>query len=250
MRRPKGASAIGLAMMSLASIANAYQSALHACPAPRDSMSGDWTVYTSVTRLQACKEPMLLDFSLHSGLDEEDMVIKLLVCTSNNMTSNTVTSGAPSGVQNSARGHHAISHKRFHNRDIHSTCIPGEKQEISLDLNIDSDVSSVSVNDLHTILERVQNHLGNTSHCDTANVFGYYNGVAVGVYVGSAIDNAKSTSSLFQRFYEQNIKKAKMRRAWSCNAVWVFQNADYTIGLAVDTTRDLNSVQNVCSLLE
>ncbi|KAJ5926897.1 killer toxin alpha/beta [Penicillium verrucosum] len=242
MRLPKGASAIGLAMMSLASMANAYQSALHACPAPCDSVSGDWTVYTSVNRLQYCKEPMLLDFSLHPGLDEEDRVTKLFACTSNNMTSNTITSGAPSGAQNSARGHHAISHKRFHNRDIHSTCISGEEQKISLDLITDSDPGSVSVNVLQTIVERVQNHLGNTSHCDTTSVFGYYNGVAVGVYVGSAIDNPKSTSSLFQRFYEQ-IPRGQHAKSMVMQRCRDVSNADYTIGLAVDTTGDLTSVQ-------
>lgn len=109
-----------------------------------------------------------------------------------------------------------------------------------------SSASSTSVSDLHTILEHVRDHLVNISHCDTANIFGYYNGAAAEVYGGSAIDNVKSTSLLIVHLHEQiskgqNAESVIMQR---CNDV---PNADYIISFALDATGDLASAQSSVS---
>ncbi|KAJ5522164.1 glycoside hydrolase family 18 protein, partial [Penicillium freii] len=85
---------------------------------------------------------------------------------------------------------------------------------------------SVSTDDLHTILVYLETYLKENIYYETSNIFGYYYRAAVGLYIGSTVDNIKTILSLIY---------------CCCNDV---SNADWIIGVAIDTTGDLASIQS------
>ncbi|KAF9894646.1 hypothetical protein FE257_006534 [Aspergillus nanangensis] len=239
MLAPRGVSAVGWAMLALGPMVNAFESALYACPAPCQGVWDDWTVYQSLDRIQYCEEPMLMDFSL----DPATGGTKVYSCASTAQDVAARSLDSASGSHLHARGHHGNSHERLHRRDSSATCIQGEEATISLDFSLDSTTGEATADDLNTILDHVEKHLTNPDHCDTSHIFGYHNGAVVGVYIGSAIDNVETTSSLFKQLRgevsttDETPKSLIMQR---CSDVY---NSNYIVGVAVDTTGDLNAVQ-------
>jgi hypothetical protein len=185
---------------------------------------------------------MLLDMSLYMNLESMNGYSKLFVCTPNSTDSGASTTISSPSRQPSMESHHGISHKRFHHRDTASSCISGEQKIISMKLDTDAAASSTSASDLTAILKHTQDHFIDIAHCDATSVFGYYNGAAVGLYFGSAIDNVKSISSVLDHLRQKfsNAQGVKNMVVQRCSDV---PNADYIIGVAVDTTGDLDSVQ-------
>ncbi|KAJ5081191.1 killer toxin alpha/beta [Penicillium angulare] len=245
MLLPKGAPAIGLAMMSVASMSNAFQSSLQACPAPCTADSNEWTVYSSVDRIRYCTEPMLLDIPLHTDLEAEKGITKLLVCTANS-TSNDANTPTIASAHSSSKGHRGISHKRFHTRDS-SSCPSGEQRTISLDLSTATGNTSTPDSSFQAILKHTEDSFVDYADCDTRHVFGYYKGVAMGVYLGSAVNNQKTVSSVFENMRQKasdkkGVESMTMQR---CNDV---SNANSIIGVTFDTTGDLASVQSSVAL--
>ncbi|KAJ5274037.1 killer toxin alpha/beta [Penicillium angulare] len=240
MLLPKGTPAIGLALMSVASMSNAFQSSLQPCPAPCTTDSDEWTVYSSVDRIRYCTEPMLLNIPLHTDLEAEKGITKLLVCTANS-TADSESTSTISTSHSSTKGHHGISHRRFHTRDSDS-CPSGEKRTISLDLSTVTGNSSTSDSTFQAILKHTEDSFVNYADCDTRHVFGYYKGVAVGVYLGSAVNNKKTVSSVFEHMRQQSsgAKDVESMTMQRCNDV---SNAKSIVGVAFDTTGNLVSVQ-------
>lgn len=242
MRRPKAASAAAWALLSFSGTANAFEAALNACPIPCDGATRNWTVYTSMDRLNACDQPMLLDFAFHFALDDPRTVPKLLTCTPGDVNANSKRSGSLIHPH----GPHGASHMRFHNKRSPSTCISGREGKVSLSLNMDSIPGTAASGDLDSILDHVQSYFADGSNCDTTNLFGYLNGAAVGIYSGVAIDNAQSTSSLIQRLRDQ-IPKGDIPKSVTMQHCHGAHNADYIFGFAVDTTGNLAAVQKSVS---
>ncbi|KAL4996287.1 hypothetical protein BDV10DRAFT_187234 [Aspergillus recurvatus] len=242
MRPSRGAVAAGWALMSLATTANAFDSALQACPAPCEGPSGNWTLYASVDRLSACYQPMLLDFSLNPAFDSGDRVTKLFTCTAGNASTTSVASSSSLRARAHIPAHHGISHHQVHRRGSAITCNAGEEQSTSFSLTTDPTSGSAATSDIHTLLQAVHDYLVGASLCSTTSIFGYYNGVSVGLYAGSAIDNIKSIPYLVQSLQTQ-ISTGQTSKSIVMERCDETPNADYVAGLAVDTSGDIAAVQ-------
>lgn len=231
---------IGCAILSLGLVTNAFESALYACPAPCHGVPEDWNVYTSADRLQACREPMLLDFALDPAVNLTERVTKLFTCSSKIENANTRVLASSSERQ--ARGPHGVPNEWSHSQSGSPTCFSSQERTLSLDFFMDSTPGSATSNDLQTILDHAQHYLTDVLHCDTTNLFGYYNGATIGIFSGSSIDNARMISSVIWGLHgriskDQSAKTITLQR---CNDL---PNADYVFGLAIDMDGDLAAVQ-------
>ncbi|KAJ5883334.1 glycoside hydrolase family 18 protein [Penicillium subrubescens] len=111
-------------------------------------------------------------------------------------------------------------------------CIAAGQQTVSVDFDMTSTAGSIpgSGIQIDIILQHIQTHISVTASYDTISIFV----TMVGVYVGAAVDNVRSSPSVIQRLREQitsaqNIESIILQR---CNDV---PNADLIDGVAVDT---------------
>lgn len=228
------------AILFTISMAKTFDSALYACPAPCHGMSENWTLYHSTDRLQACSEPMLLDFALDPPLDSPETVTRIFTCSSTIDIVNAHPLSASS--KTSIRGGNRVPDELSHGKAGFPTCLSSQTRTVALDFSMESTPGIAAPADLHTILDHVQYFLANTSRCDTTSVFGYYNGAAIGIFSGAAIDNVASITSVAHGLRKQvrRDQSPKSIIVQRCNKV---PNADYIFGLTVDTTGDLAAVQ-------
>jgi LysM repeat protein len=212
---------------------NAFYSALQPCPAACDSTPENWTVYSSLSRLEVCTEPMLLDFAIFNALDNPNTSTKLRTCTAGNAkdTHNGLLSG---------------SKTKPHKRGLKYTfkenaCITATGSKVDFDLTASSDQGQAGAINLQAAIQNVQNYMLEAVHCGTKFLVGYSQGAAVAVYSGAAIDNGQTIPSVLQeienKFHGESPSNAIVQLCGKD------RNADYTFGVAIDTTGDLAAVQ-------
>lgn len=185
---------------------------------------------------------MLLEFSIYADIESANHMTKIFTCTAKN-ESTDVSNSAPRAAHH-VRGHHGTSHERVYRRANPTTCATGTKQTVSMNLNMDSTRGSATLDDLHSLINYVESHLVNAAHCDTTIFFGYYRGIAVGVYSGHAIDNMGSASTLIQTFRKE-IPKNQSPKSITVERCTDIPDSDYIFGVAIDTTGDLVTVQSL-----
>ncbi|KAJ5156895.1 glycoside hydrolase family 18 protein [Penicillium canariense] len=112
---------------------------------------------------------------------------------------------------------------------------------------VDSTSDFAATDDIQTILQAFQTQVVQDSSCNTTSLFGYYNRVAVGLYVGSAIDDARSVPSLFKSL-QAHISGDQGSQSMIVERCGNTPNAAYVLGLAIDASGDLATVQKAVSL--
>jgi chitinase len=169
-----------------------FYSALNPCPAACNGRLDNWTVYTSVDRLDICDQPLLLDFAIYNPLEDPTTSVKLRTCTAGdaNDTENALVSPGNSSTQ-VAYTRRSASPSDLTKRNS-SVCIFAKETKVTLNLAVSSGQSSSGTKGLSVALEKVQSYLGDPSNCDTKIIFGY-------ARCATSVVNARCTSFYLRR---------------------------------------------------
>jgi hypothetical protein len=141
---------------------------LEPCPAACDGQPPtNWTVYSSLGRLQVCEEPVLLDFALHNPLDDLETPVKIRACTAGDATSkvNALTGTAPeSGAANA----------RVARRDSPNDqdCPSATATKVDTEVAWWAGSGHPSNDDLVLATNRVRDYLASIEDCETTIVVG------------------------------------------------------------------------------
>lgn len=210
-----------------------YWTPLHACPQPCDSANPEkWTVYNSVQRLSACKEPMVLDFALHNSLKDGD-VVKIHACA----------------VGNSTKQQDAIvgSASFIPKRSIASSakCLDAtEENSVSLSIN-GAGQSNHHADDALLALQTLQTRI-QKAQCGDVVQFVYANRTAIGLYSGAAIDKVTITSLVRQM--ADLIKSQGAVQHMHSEICDGDRNSLQIAGISINTQGDLAAVQQDVAL--
>jgi hypothetical protein len=103
---------------------------------------------------------------------------------------------------------------------------------------------STKSGNVKTAVDLIQKHLGSQDHCGTKFLVSYYRGAVVAVYSGASIDNSQTLPSVLQQLSAQMADGDKpAAKSMALQLCGESRNADYTLGIAIDTTGDLAAVQ-------
>lgn len=219
-----------------------FDSQLRPCPAACDgSPSTNWTLYSSLDRIHICDQPILMDFALHTPLDDPSRLVKLFACTAGdaNVTHNALATHAHIHDQN-PHGHDQVIERSS------TACSAGKETKVSLRLTTSAADGSAEATTLDTVLGKVQGHLSDASSCDITSVFGYMQGAAVGIYSGSAIDNLVSATSLIQRLRDR-FDSGRIPKSIVVELCDDARNSGHVLGISIETTGDMAAVQESVS---
>ncbi|KAH8800173.1 glycoside hydrolase family 18 protein [Xylogone sp. PMI_703] len=246
--RPIIWASLALGTVAQVSDPKAFYSALRPCPASCDASGKpeNWTVYTSLNRLDACDQPILLDFAIYNPLDDPNTIVKLRTCTTGdaNTFHNALAPG--SGNDTSMRRRHTdgIADISTVRRDSVSCLAKRETKQVNLDLAVSGDNGKAGTQNLSSALQQLEDYLSDESNCDAKFVVGYHQDAAVAIYSGASIDNSQTLPKLIN-----NIKAQVATGSGVAPKTIITQlcgngrNADFALGVAIDTTGDLAAVQ-------
>ena len=205
-----------------------FYSQLSSCPAPCVGRPDNWTLFNSFDRLQACNEPILLDFNLHNSIVDQRRVTKLMTCTASDShdAKDVLLVDGP-------------KQKRS------ESCLPGSttRSTTTLELATSGAKGNVTTQDLLTTLNKVGDYLEDPTSCGTASIVGYFKKTLIGIYIGPAIDSQPTSSSVTQRLAAVLIDADGFETAYAqlCGSG---RNANHTFGIVINTNNDIATVQN------
>lgn len=219
-----------------------YDASRYACPMDCDQsglISSAWTVYHETNRLSFCNSTMLLDFAIFNPLNDPDTHTTIRACAF--------------GATNNATMHENISlnatASRIAKRRDSSTdsCVSsGYHKQVSQSLQIafNGSKSSTSLVDFNAATYQLANYLAsqNASSCQQVIIFAYSNTVAVGLYVGSALQSQGVAASVLQKF----IESTNSGNYFESNMVQLCsdQSSRFSMGIIANANADLAAVQN------
>ena len=213
---------------------------LQPCPAVCAGKPDNWTVYSSTTRLAVCEQPMLLDFAIHSPLSGPDAFVKLQTCTAGD--SNDLKNALAANDDPSDRS--PIGKDSPNKMKRSSGCVPDIREgNRTLSWASSDEYSEASVQDVAVILEKAQNYLADPSNCQETWIAGFYKGIAIGLYAGSAIDSHASFPAVIQHLLTQ-AGNGTMPKNMEIELCGGGRSADHVLGVVVDSSGDLSAVQN------
>ncbi|PVH92114.1 glycoside hydrolase family 18 protein [Periconia macrospinosa] len=146
-----------------------------------------WTSYTSVKRLQRCEEPMLIQLSLASPLDDPRATLLIRSCTLGKQQSEAEMS------LKSAKNPKKDEGLFDPGLETAPACL-ASGAEVTRDANVFlEDKKRANSTEVDEILEGMQKFFEVKDNCDESAVFSYYKNTVASVYVGS--DYGKTTAS-------------------------------------------------------
>ncbi|GIZ37972.1 hypothetical protein CKM354_000139900 [Cercospora kikuchii] len=212
----------------------------HDCPLPCTDYANihSWIPYFSVERLSRCKEPMVLQLSVSTSLDDPNSTPLIRSCSLKAGSSpntaaehrvkveNPKTAGslfAPGVVTASACRHNGTASGR-------SVNIRGS--------------GSVRKNhrEIADILNGMKTFFSTPDNCDESFVFASSNDTSAGVYIGKELGKTTATSTLaiLTDHFRQTNQASQRTIAQSCKPGL---SSEHVFGIVIDTTRNLTAVQ-------
>ncbi|KAH8695443.1 hypothetical protein BGW36DRAFT_299192 [Talaromyces proteolyticus] len=216
-------------------VSGTFLSQIQPCPDYcGDKEPKDWTVYSSLTPLSQCSQPMLFDFNIHSPVDI-DTVFKLRACNAGHAMPSSVAHVGEGHTNKAARS--VAAHVARGNASDGSS---GTAIEVSFQLLAGGPPASTVTDDYKTILSAAQKRLQSQAknQTDATILFGYSNGVAVGMFVGAGIDPA-ATPQVFKYLLDQQPGSEMVVQLCDDN-----RTGNYVYGLSVNTDGNISSIQN------
>ncbi|KAJ5708299.1 glycoside hydrolase [Penicillium malachiteum] len=193
------------------------------CPGSCSSLglnSSTWPVYSQLSRLSQCDEPMLLDFALYTPVDHSTGHVSIRGCAADLATYNSWTPAASSCP----------------------TANTATNVTSSLQVTWDSIAGDVNPYDAISALEQLYAYeLVDPAPCNETINFAYYEGVVVGLYMGSGLHGQGLLAPVLENIVQSllNTEMAETLAVQLCSA----HNAPYTMGLYISTTGDLMAAQ-------
>jgi hypothetical protein len=162
----------------------------HDCPLACSDYANmhSWTPYISVERLQRCKEPMLLRFSVSKPLDDPKTTVLIRSCTLEGQQSGNQTNIQPVG--NPKKDENLVESSL----DTAPACF-ADGTETTRDLGIFAEGSAkVNSTEVVKVLEGLHKFFEAKDNCDENVVFAYYKNTVASIYVGNGYGKATASS--------------------------------------------------------
>ncbi|KAJ5737069.1 uncharacterized protein N7483_002194 [Penicillium malachiteum] len=184
------------------------------CPATCSSYDpNEWYVYSSASRVALCNETMLLDFNIFNELNNSQTHSTIRTCISEDLS---LLEGGSQGLLDSQ------TYKTSATYEIGSWGSSG---------------SSSNLEDASALLQDLESYM--TGNLQKSILFGYFNGIAAGVYLGDDLARAENVE-----FAMQKMMNTSGGSSYSAAALqYCGSTASTTMGIAIDLTGDLSAVQ-------
>lgn len=201
-----------------------------------------WTRYFSVSRLERCNKPMLLQFSTTQLLDDPATTVLIRACT---LTSPSVSGDVPEAglveVENPKKSEALFDPKL----DSAASCVLATAESDG-DLHVaisTGDNSGVEVSVAAGLLEGIKAFFDDPNNCDENFVFAWHNGTVGAAYIGAALGKPSIVSALdilANHLQDNTAFLSNLTVAQLCSSE---RQRDRSIGIAIDTTADLAGLQ-------
>ncbi|GJC87104.1 killer toxin subunits alpha/beta [Colletotrichum liriopes] len=230
--------------------------------------AADWNNFYSIDELRLCAEPMLLTFATFNPIDDPDIQIKIRACTAGNTTTSTkalTATSVPEPLYTSKSATASASNdshiqKRQDNRvvdeddehplplcrasnSVNTTArwISGKTEKISTAADVPAEDGIIGA------IRNIQEFLRNPINCDEAVVYGYSQGVLVGLHAGSDIANRELAVGFVDRIVDRLLDDSQSDNGLGRLIVQVCgddsNSLNQHVGLAIDSTGDFAWVQ-------
>ncbi|KAM0463941.1 hypothetical protein ACHAO4_000666 [Trichoderma viride] len=228
--------AAAAALLSLCGLATAQQkgewfSELQPCPQSCSASginSGNWTLYHDAVKLYSCKEPMLLDMSLHTPVDDPSKTLSLFACWGNNNDGDASCNEATA--------------------DANVTTTSDTSETATVEVIWSGTGQSQRADDAVAVAQYASSQTSPLS-CeldDRTSTFAYLNGVFIGVWTGPMVDKQTTVNLLDQVVSGlKNEVQGNLQLSQVCGSN---RTSDYTVGVAVaipDSVADLAALAQV-----
>ncbi|KAL2850300.1 hypothetical protein BJY01DRAFT_261581 [Aspergillus pseudoustus] len=218
-----------------------YYSDLHPCPAAcLDNKPENWTVYSTLERLQHCREGMLFDLAIYNPVNSLVGSVKLRTCTAGTpRDANTTVNALYLAVTSEGQ----ISEKT--KRDaLELECLAASATKTDFSLVLGQRGAKVrQVDNAVLALKHLQGFMAKDGNCDVPVILGYSNRTVVGMYLGPAFGR-DSASSVIERL----VKHAQENGLAETTAVQLCgdpRNANHVLGVAISSLGDVAAVQKL-----
>ena len=221
-------------------VATDFRSPLLPCPEACHGIPENWTVFSSIERLNVCTQPVLLDFAISNPLKDPETTVKLRACTSGKADETANALVADAGASNrTAIGREMIKRQKS---DVQCAS-PTRESNVRVALDKAADQGTSVVGDVASVLEEAVKYFSDTAKCEDSFVAGYHKTAAIGIYVGRAIDKTKSLPAAVRTLLtfigeEKVIKNARFQLCGQG------RDADHALGIVVDGSGYLSSIQD------
>lgn len=229
-------------LLLLAVTTNAvYLSQYSKCPLDCQPQRSNWTVFSSVGRLDYCDGITLLDFGLYNTINSTTDTIKIRSCLAQNGTAATtqISSSNFSAVV-MAPVKRAITNSTSVPVSIsvsNSTCTSSRKSNpVSLSLTLTGAGAALQA-DIQSTVQQLSNYIdAGTNGCNRTFLFGRAPNLAVGIYSGAGLD----TSTLVQSLSQIVSSSPGGLVLELCDPT---RSADFVFGAVINTDGDIGAAQ-------
>ncbi|KAJ5710555.1 hypothetical protein N7488_004711 [Penicillium malachiteum] len=173
----------------------------------------EWYVYSSASRVALCNETMLLDFNIFNELNNSQTHSTIRTCTSEDLGS---LSGGSQGLLDSQ------TYKTSATYEIGSWGSSGTSSDLE---------------DASTLLQDMESSI--MGNFQKSILFGYFNGIAAGVYLGEDLARAENVQFAMQEMVNTSASASYSAAAFQ----YCGSSSSTTMGIAIDLTGDLSAVQ-------
>ncbi|KAM3457581.1 hypothetical protein MY3296_001013 [Beauveria thailandica] len=226
-----------------------FYSDLHPCPRACDGKHPDeWDLFTSVSRVEYCTEPMLIDVALYNPLGDEGTVTAIRACTQGNANSRVNAAFGLSDVS----AIHSVSlvndrNKLSRPRRSSLECPVGKDRStvIQLSMSGSSKNDDGHLDSAVFLLHQVSEFFRDDATCHTKSMLGYLNGTVIGAYNGASINKDSLQTVLEAITPHLTNERVVNATAQICDSNL---SASDVIGVAVSSNGDLAAVQEALRL--
>ncbi|WAO87377.1 Chitinase [Fusarium falciforme] len=218
---------------------NAYHPDNHDCPPPCVDYTNthSWIPYLSVERLDRCKAPMLLQFSISQPLDDDDSTTLIRSCTIGShptaaRIANEKSIDKPKKDDNLVDGG---------SLNVAPACIiPGTPVDTKLSVG-KGDSGKEDGRAIAILLEGMTKFFGAKDNCNEKFLFGYYKKTVASIYIGPGLGKSTVKSGLqaFGKYVGVESSAANQTVAELCGNG---RKPEQVFGVSVDTTGNLAAV--------
>jgi hypothetical protein len=220
-------------------IPETYYSALHDCPVTCVDYGNphSWIGYPSVSPLDRCQEPMLLDFSIYQPIDDPGTNVYIRACTASAKS----TQDAPPVVDNIPNPKTTSHLNRRSLEDVAACAAIGTEVKSTLQIAATTGNTKADDNETATLLDRMLPYFEAKDNCNENSIFSHSNKTVVGIYIGSGLGKptvASALKALAERLRSDGSVPGQVV-AQLCEQ----RQRSQVFGIAVDTNGDLAAVQ-------
>ncbi|OKL56103.1 hypothetical protein UA08_08663 [Talaromyces atroroseus] len=185
-----------------------------------------WTVYHDLDRFSHCNQSMLVNFALHTPLEDDDTHISLYACASAVNSASAVDS-EETDAKSCATAKHTTK----------------RKSTLQLAWSGSNSAGSTTTDNAIAAVQQLQSYMQADNSCDEKITFAYSDKALVGLYAGAGLQSQNVTGPILEEFlsYIQSNGISGNLVAQSCASTYT--SSRYSIGVALSTDADWTFVQ-------